>query len=234
VAEVTGLTAARMQEIVDASVVSGSVDGSGHLILHTHDGGTVDAGDVIGPQGDPGPTGPVSPAPTGSVIMFGSVTPPSGWVVCNGAAISRTTQAALFAVIGTSFGVGDGSTTFNVPNMTGRFPRHQSPPGGTGGADNHPHTHSMAQHKHQLSGGSPEGVAHITMNPSVMYMEKVTGAVGWSPDTQSGQASAGSSGTLNAGAKLAGNSAVEGATVTGSDNTNTDPPYVNFVFIIKL
>jgi len=92
----------------------------------------------------------------------------------------------------------------------------------------------MAQHKHQLSGGSPEGVAHITMNPSVMYMEKVTGAVGWSPDTQSGQASAGSSGTLNAGAKLAGNSAVEGATVTGSDNTNTDPPYVNFVFIIKL
>src|SRR5882762_851012 len=95
VAEVTGLTAARTQEIVDASVVSGSVDGSGHLILHTHDGGTVDAGDVIGPQGDPGPTGPVSPAPTGSVIMFGSVTPPSGWVVCNGAAISRTTQAAL-------------------------------------------------------------------------------------------------------------------------------------------
>lgn len=43
---------------------------------------------------------------------------PSGWLRCNGAAVSRSVYARLFAVTGTTFGVGDGSTTFNVPNLT--------------------------------------------------------------------------------------------------------------------
>src|SRR6185437_15249275 len=45
---------------------------------------------------------------------------PSGWLLCFGQAISRTTYAALFAAIGTSFGAGDGSTTFNIPDLRGR------------------------------------------------------------------------------------------------------------------
>lgn len=53
-ATVTGLTAARMLEIEDASVVDGAVNGSGNLILTTHGGGTIDAGNVIGPEGPPG------------------------------------------------------------------------------------------------------------------------------------------------------------------------------------
>jgi len=61
--------------------------------------------------------------PSGTVVMYGAAAAPSGWLVCNGAAISRTTYANLFAVIGTSFGVGDGSTTFNLPNFLGYFPR---------------------------------------------------------------------------------------------------------------
>lgn len=62
--------------------------------------------------------------PSGTIAMWGGAiaSPPSGWLSCAGAAVSRTTYAALFAVIGTIFGAGDGSTTFNLPNFTNKFP----------------------------------------------------------------------------------------------------------------
>jgi phage-related tail fiber protein len=55
--------------------------------------------------------------------MFAANTAPTGYVKANGAAISRSTYSTLFAAIGTTFGTGDGSTTFNVPDMRGEFPR---------------------------------------------------------------------------------------------------------------
>ena len=61
--------------------------------------------------------------PIGSIIPFGGTTAPTGWFLCQGQAISRTTYSALFAVIGTSFGSGDGSTTFNIPDLRGEFLR---------------------------------------------------------------------------------------------------------------
>lgn len=67
--------------------------------------------------------------PVGTIIIWGADTAPAGHLICNGAAISRTTYANLFNVIGTIWGVGDGNTTFNLPNYTdfepwqsGRFP----------------------------------------------------------------------------------------------------------------
>lgn len=54
------------------------------------------------------------------MVAFDPSSPPEGWLECNGAAVSRTTYAALFAVVGTAYGAGDGSTTFNLPNMKGR------------------------------------------------------------------------------------------------------------------
>lgn len=60
---------------------------------------------------------------TGVMTTFAQSTAPSGWLKANGAAVSRTTYAALFAVIGTTYGVGDGSTTFNLPDPRGRFVR---------------------------------------------------------------------------------------------------------------
>ena len=57
---------------------------------------------------------------TGTILPFGSGTVPSGYLTCDGAAVSRTTYADLFAVIGTNFGVGDDSTTFNVPDLERR------------------------------------------------------------------------------------------------------------------
>lgn len=58
--------------------------------------------------------------PTGTMLPFAGKTVPAGFLLCNGAAISRTTYARLFSVLGTTWGAGDGSTTFNLPNVNDR------------------------------------------------------------------------------------------------------------------
>jgi microcystin-dependent protein len=62
---------------------------------------------------------PISIVPVGAVIMLAALIIPSGYIYCNGQAISRTTYSALFTYSGTTWGPGDGSTTFNVPDMRG-------------------------------------------------------------------------------------------------------------------
>jgi microcystin-dependent protein len=101
-----------------------------------------------------GSTGvPASAMPflVGQVCTFAMTTVPTGFVKCNGQALSRTTYAALFAAIGTTYGAGDGSTTFNVPDTRGEFirclddSRGVDPARGIGTAqaqDTQPHTHS--------------------------------------------------------------------------------------------
>lgn len=59
--------------------------------------------------------------PPGTIIHYAGRTVPSGWLICNGAKVSRTKYAALFAAIGTTYGAGDGSTTFGLPDLNGRF-----------------------------------------------------------------------------------------------------------------
>lgn len=59
--------------------------------------------------------------PPGTIIHYAGRTVPSGWLICNGANVSRTDYAALFAAIGTIYGTGDGVTTFGLPNLDGRF-----------------------------------------------------------------------------------------------------------------
>jgi microcystin-dependent protein len=61
--------------------------------------------------------------PSGAVMSFAMNAAPTGWLECDGAAVSRTTYSALFTAIGTTFGTGDGSTTFNLPNLRGEFVR---------------------------------------------------------------------------------------------------------------
>ena len=61
--------------------------------------------------------GGASSVPAGAIMPFGGSSAPFGWLLCDGAAVSRTDYADLFAVIGTSYGTGDGSTTFNVPDL---------------------------------------------------------------------------------------------------------------------
>lgn len=65
----------------------------------------------------------VNSIPAGTVTWFAANSAPTGFLKANGAAVSRTTYSALFAVIGTTFGAGDGSTTFNLPDLRGEFVR---------------------------------------------------------------------------------------------------------------
>lgn len=59
----------------------------------------------------------------GTIAYFAANTPPNGWLACNGAAVARSTFAALFSAIGTTYGAGNGSTTFNLPDLRGEFIR---------------------------------------------------------------------------------------------------------------
>ena len=92
------------------------------LTLPNSDG---DANDVLQSDGSGNLSFTALPqaVPTGSVHMMATTTAPSGYLKCNGTAISRTTYAALFAIIGTTHGAGDGSSTFNVPDLRGEFVR---------------------------------------------------------------------------------------------------------------
>lgn len=115
----------------------------------------------------------------GAILMYGGISAPSNYLICDGAEVSRTTYADLFTVIGITFGLGDGSTTFNLPDMRQRFAlgKADSGTGSTlgeiGGAIDHNHTYNTViehthnidppnitttangTHEHDLSGGSP-------------------------------------------------------------------------------
>lgn len=60
--------------------------------------------------------------PTGAILPYGGATAPSNFLLCDGSAVSRTTYVDLFAILSTNYGVGNGTTTFNLPNLKGRFP----------------------------------------------------------------------------------------------------------------
>lgn len=85
----------------------------------------------VGPNGvasiDTGSSWFTIGADTGDVKATARPTAPSGWLVCDGSAVSRLAQPALFAAIGTTYGAGDGSNTFNVPDLRGRVPTGRDP-----------------------------------------------------------------------------------------------------------
>lgn len=96
----------------------------------------------------------------GEIRMWATATAPDGWLRCEGQAISRTTYSNLFAIIGTTYGVGNGSTTFNLPDFIGRVPvgpksdrTEMNGLGKKGGAFDHTLTTAeMPVHNHGLSG----------------------------------------------------------------------------------
>ena len=105
--------------------------------------------------------------PAGSISMYAGSTAPTGYLLCDGSAVSRTTYADLFTAIGTTYGTGDGSTTFNVPNVKGKVPVGRDSGdtsfdtlGETGGEKTHTLTANesgLRSHRHQLRLGSPLG-----------------------------------------------------------------------------
>ncbi|MGI9502431.1 MAG: phage tail protein [Geminicoccaceae bacterium] len=99
-------------------------------------------------------------APPGTLAFFAGSTVPSGWLECNGQPVSRETFSALFVAIGTIWGAGDGSTTFNLPDFRGRSPVGRGTGPGlssrsvadSGGAETHALTTAeLATHTHALT-----------------------------------------------------------------------------------
>lgn len=118
----------------------------------------------------------------GEIIQFAGTTIPEGCLVCNGAAVSRTEYSELFSVIGTTYGQGDGSTTFNIPDMLGRAALGVDSTytvGSSGGASDvlldstqiPLHTHSIPAHTHSntIAAETPTITHSITAQPSYTY-----------------------------------------------------------------
>lgn len=147
---------------------------------------------------------------TGEIKMWSVATAPSGWLICDGSAVSRTTYSALFALIGTTYGVGDGTTTFNVPNMKGRVPvgldsgqTEFDAIGETGGAK----THTLI---------TSEMPAHVHTNRAVNW--NVTGA---------------GSGTIAAFNSAAATNVEDTGSAGGGGAHNNLQPYFTVQYIIK-
>ena len=102
-------------------------------------------------------------SPTGSILMWPTSSAPSGYLICDGSAIDRSTYNGLFSILGTAFGIGDGSTTFNLPDYTDRFAMGvgsiATGAGQTGGSANAvvaAHTHSATSTS--VFAGNPLGL----------------------------------------------------------------------------
>jgi microcystin-dependent protein len=137
-----------------------------------------------------------SSLPPGSMVDFGGTVAPGGWLLCNGQLVSRTGYALLFAAIGTAYGVGDGSTTFAVPDFRGRAAIgddlmgtsaagrittatvNQTTRGGVGGAQTHALTVAeLAAHAHTASSGND--------SPDHTHTVAVSGNTGFQSTTHS-------------------------------------------------
>lgn len=144
-------------------------------------------------------TNMASGSPTGSVIAFAGASAPSDWLFCFGQNVSRTTYAALFAVLGTTYGVGDGSTTFTLPDLRGRVVAGKDDMGGTsanrltaqtgglngdilgatGGSETHTLTTAqMPAHTHTSFGPSGSGSFNSGGSPGSSGTSSNTGSTG--------------------------------------------------------
>ena len=128
--------------------------------------------------------------PSGSITQFAGSATPAGWLICDGAAVSRATYSALFAIVGTTYGAGDGSTTFNVPNLKGRVPvgldsaqTEFDALGETGGAKTHTLTSAeMPSHTHVQNSHNHTQDAHGHGSTGVAGNHTHGHHVGWSED----------------------------------------------------
>jgi microcystin-dependent protein len=159
--------------------------------------------------------------PSGAVTAFAGSSAPAGWLLCDGSAVSRTgANAALFAAVGTTFGSGDGSTTFNVPNLKQTFLRGADTGAGntlgsTGGS-------AVATHFHNLSNN---GQAKISFGTNVILGD-------FSPTNYS--VTTKYQGSWSAGTASGTSLAIGLQGITDTASTSTVPPYLAMNFIIKL
>lgn len=129
-------------------------------------------------------------SPAGMVAAFAMSTEPTGWLECDGSAISRSTYSLLFAQIGTTWGVGDGSTTFNIPDLRGEFIRGWDNGKGTDSGRSFASSQSdeVISHKHDLlyridsstSGATPNNAIGVSSRTDTAYIDNNMGNYGGS------------------------------------------------------
>lgn len=197
--------------------------------------------------------------PAGTIVQWPGATAPANWLIADGSAVSRTTYASLFAAIGVQYGSGDGSTTFNLPNLKGRVAvgldssqTEFNTLGEVGGAKTHTltvsempsHTHAStltnatvasSSHNHGLAAG----YALIGAGTSLVGREKTVPS--WTFNKVHGSSGAGS-GNYTLATELAGTTDSPSATTTvgitnasvGSDGAHNNlQPYIVLNYIIK-
>jgi microcystin-dependent protein len=104
----------------------------------------------------------------GDIKPSAAITPQAGWLACDGAQVSRVTYKSLFDTIGTTWGVGDGSTTFNVPDLRQKFLLGKAASGtgntlgATGGAIDHTHSVNVGSHTHTISADGTHNHSGVT------------------------------------------------------------------------
>ena len=165
--------------------------------------------------------------PTATIVPWSSASVPSGFLECNGQAVSRSTYAALFAIVSTTYGVGDGSSTFNVPDLQDNVAVGKSNNkalASTGGANTVASTGNvggstanatlstaqLASHSH--TGGVIQGDTNIGTG---------SGQTAKSPPTNTGSAGSGQGHSHNMSANFSG------------DATSVLQPYLTIIYIIK-
>lgn len=178
--------------------------------------------------------------PPGNIAATARATAPSGWLIADGAAVSRTTYSGLFAAIGTAYGTGNGSTTFNLPDYRGRVVVGTDASGAhatgitangqTGGEQNHtltPAETALRYHAHDMQSVSAGGTPPPTQTFSGQQMVMGSSAVGAGGTDFTYATTAAGSFRI-----LFGVGGISGGEVNGSPHTNMQP-YQSARIIIK-
>jgi microcystin-dependent protein len=175
--------------------------------------------------------------PTGFIAPWPTATAPTGYLLCNGGGVSRATYATLFALIGTTYGAGDGSTTFNIPDLRGKFVLGKAASGtgstlaGTGGAIDHTHSGGT------VSGSTANESAHTHGSGSYSAPEHATfydrsvdnNADGTQVEVSHIDHIHGITGTSGAGSA---HSHGAGTLAVGTSGT-ANPPFMSLNYVIK-
>jgi microcystin-dependent protein len=181
-----------------------------------------------------GLAGAVGAVPVGVVNPFAGSTAPSGWLLCAGQAVSRSEYSALFATISTTYGTGDGSTTFNVPDMRGRVAAGKDDMGGsaasrltstvlsasntlgaTGGSQTHTLTSGQSGVPAHGHGITDPGHLHGTTQGIILFQGSFSSANAYS------------SSSTSATANYNTNSATTGITVNNNTAANASEAHTN-------
>jgi microcystin-dependent protein len=177
--------------------INGALTVSGAIIVHNS---VTVSGTLYDRTG-----GPVMP--TGVILAYGASAAPSGWLICNGSAVSRTTYSTLWNVIGVNFGSGNGSTTFHLPDFRGRFLRGVTTD----------------------TGRDPDTSSRTAMNPGGKTGSKVGSVQDDAFESHSHNIPTNSAGGSTPGASFAGSGSVFTSNATGGSETRPINAYVQYI-----